>query len=93
MGEGDGIEMSAGVSFARSLTRVAAAAAVVVEEAVVHLEPAERIPADVTSQGMIGRQAGRERVGVCLGRKGVRVRYEGNGCSGEGGCRGGVRWG
>lgn len=81
MGEGDGIEMSAGVSFARSLTRVAAAAAAaVVEEAVVHLEPAERIPADVTSQGMIGWQGGRERVGVCLGRKGARVRYEGNGC-------------
>lgn len=88
MGEGDGIEMSAGVSFARSLTRVAGAAAVVVEEAVVHLEPTERIPADVTSQGMIGRQAGRERRDVCLGRKGVGVRYEDDGFSGEGRCRG-----
>lgn len=66
MEEGDGIEMSAGVSFAASLTRVAAAAAVV-EEAVVHLEPAERIPADVTSRGVIGRQGGSESVGVCLG--------------------------
>lgn len=56
MGEGDGIEMSAGVSFARSLVRVA-----VVEEAVRHLEPAEHIPADVTSRGVIGRQGGRER--------------------------------
>lgn len=53
MGEGDGIEMSAGVSFARSLVRVA-----VVEEAVVHLEPAEHIPADVTSRGVIGKQGG-----------------------------------
>lgn len=70
MGEGDGIEMSAGVSFVRSLARVAAAAAVV-EEAVVHLEPAERIPADVTSRGVIGRQGGRKSVGVCLGRMGV----------------------
>lgn len=42
---------------ARSLARVAAAAAVV-EEAVVHLEPAERIPADVTSRGVIGRRGG-----------------------------------
>lgn len=63
MGEGDGIEMSAGVSFAHSLARVAVAvAAAVVEEAAVHLEPAERIPADVTSRGVIGRQGGeRER--------------------------------
>lgn len=53
MGEGDGIEMSAGVSFARSLVRVAA-----VEEAAVHLEPAEHIPADVTSRGVIGKQGG-----------------------------------
>lgn len=60
MGEGDGIEMSAGVSPACSLARVAAAAAVV-EEAVVHLEPAERIPADVTSRGVIGRQGGERR--------------------------------
>lgn len=69
MGEGDGIEMSAGVSFSRSLARVA-----VVDEAVVHLEPAEHIPADVTSRGVIGRQGGREKVGVCTGRKGVWVR-------------------
>ncbi|CAB1425913.1 unnamed protein product [Pleuronectes platessa] len=54
--------MSAGVSLAPSLALVAVAAAaevvVVVEEAVVHLEPAERIPADVTSRGVIGRQGG-----------------------------------
>lgn len=55
MGEGDGIEMSARVSFTRSLVRV------VVEEAVVHLEPAEHIPADVTSRGVIGKQGGREK--------------------------------
>lgn len=41
----------------RSLARVAAAV-VMVEEAVVHLEPAERIPADVTSRGVIGRHGG-----------------------------------
>lgn len=62
MGEGDGIEMSAGVSFAHSLARVAVAAAVV-EEAAVHLEPAERIPADVTSRGVIGRQGGEREKG------------------------------
>lgn len=77
MGEGDGIEMSAGVSFAGSLARVAVAVAVV-EEAVVHLEPAERIPADVTSRGVIGRQGGgereREREGVLLGSERVGVR-------------------
>lgn len=69
MGEGDGIEMSAGVSFARSLVRVA-----VVEEAVVHLEPAEHIPADVTSRGVIGKQGGRER-----GREGWRGAQGGRG--------------
>lgn len=72
MGEGDGIEMSVGVSLACSLARVVAAAAVV-EEAVVHLEPAERIPADVTSRGVIGRQ-GEEKGGeraCCSESKGV----------------------
>lgn len=40
----------------RSLVRVAAG-----EEAVVHLEPAKHIPADVTSRGVTGKQGGRER--------------------------------
>lgn len=75
MGEGDGIEMSVGVSLARSFARVVAAAAVV-EEAVVHLEPAERILADVTSRGVIGRQ-GEEKGG----RAGVLLREQkGLGC-------------
>lgn len=82
----------------RSLARVAAAVAVV-EEAVVHLEPAERIPADVTSRGVIGRQGGRESVGVCLGRMGcwgkARRQWLMGGCTGRftGRCEIGVRTG
>lgn len=77
--------MSAGVSFARSLVRVA-----VVEEAVVHLEPAEHIPADVTSRGVIGKQGGgggrcvlREEGG--WGKVGKRWLKGGGGRAGGGG--------
>ena len=56
MGEGDGIEMSVGVSLTRSLVRVAVGG-----EAVVHLEPAKHISADVTSRGVTGEQGGTEQ--------------------------------
>lgn len=56
MGEGDGIEMSVGVSLTWSLVRVAVGG-----EAVVHLEPAKHISADVTSRGVTGEQGGTEQ--------------------------------
>lgn len=67
MGEGDGIEMSAGVSFAHSFGWRRG------EEAAVHLEPAKHIPADVTSRGVAGKQGGRESEwveGGCVHREG-----------------------
>lgn len=60
MGEGDGIEMSVGVSLTRSLAP-SFGWQWGERQAVVHLEPAKHISADVTSRGVTGEQGGTEQ--------------------------------